>query len=307
MSVATRLRGRSRDHGDRLVRALTDADLPEALALCERDPVSSLLAHERLIDAAAVGLDRIAATVWGYPGNGPLTALCWAGANIVPVVPEPDERVAKAFATALTGDVLRSSSVVGPAETVMAMWDHLSPVWGPARDVRPCQPLLAMSQAAAVAPDQGVRRSRPADLERLVPACIAMFTEEVGYSPVPAPRPGMAYDPGSSYARRVAWLVAAGRSFSLWSPPEGGDGSEVVFKAEIGSATAAVAQLQGVWVNPDHRGRGIAAPAVAAVVNSALTRWPTVSLYVNDFNERALRTYAAVGFERHGTFATVLF
>ena len=33
---------------------------------------------------------------------------------------------------------------------------------------------------------------------------------------------------------------------------------------------------------------------------------PVVSLYVNDFNTRALATYRRVGFERVGTFATVL-
>ena len=31
-----------------------------------------------------------------------------------------------------------------------------------------------------------------------------------------------------------------------------------------------------------------------------------VSLYVNDYNVRALATYRRVGFERVGTFATVL-
>jgi predicted GNAT family acetyltransferase len=34
---------------------------------------------------------------------------------------------------------------------------------------------------------------------------------------------------------------------------------------------------------------------------------PTVSLYVNDYNVRAVRTYERVGFRTVGTFATVLF
>jgi predicted GNAT family acetyltransferase len=34
---------------------------------------------------------------------------------------------------------------------------------------------------------------------------------------------------------------------------------------------------------------------------------PVVSLYVNSFNTAARKCYARVGFERHGTFATVLF
>jgi predicted GNAT family acetyltransferase len=34
---------------------------------------------------------------------------------------------------------------------------------------------------------------------------------------------------------------------------------------------------------------------------------PTVSLYANHYNERALAAYRAVGFRRVGTYATVLF
>jgi predicted GNAT family acetyltransferase len=34
---------------------------------------------------------------------------------------------------------------------------------------------------------------------------------------------------------------------------------------------------------------------------------PTVSLYVNDFNAPAIAAYDAVGFERVGMFATVMF
>jgi len=82
----------------------------------------------------------------------------------------------------------------------------------------------------------------------------------------------------------------------------------VVFKAELGSVTPDAVQIQGVWVNPACRGQGIAAPAMAAVVAQAQAEIaPTASLYVNDFNERALRVYRKVGFTQVGTYATVLF
>jgi len=47
---------------------------------------------------------------------------------------------------------------------------------------------------------------------------------------------------------------------------------------------------------------------MAAVVQIVRSRFaPAVSLYVNDFNVRAVRTYERVGFRQVGTFATVLF
>jgi predicted GNAT family acetyltransferase len=69
-----------------------------------------------------------------------------------------------------------------------------------------------------------------------------------------------------------------------------------------------VAQVQGVWVEPAQRGRGLAAPGVAAVVRATRREVaPVVSLYVNSYNAPALATYRRVGFEQVGTFATVLF
>ena len=76
----------------------------------------------------------------------------------------------------------------------------------------------------------------------------------------------------------------------------------MVFKAEVGSLSRSVALIQGVWVHPELRGRGLAAPAMAAVVRSIqhdLRRTP--SLYVNQYNHAALRTYSRIGFTQIGT------
>ena len=61
-------------------------------------------------------------------------------------------------------------------------------------------------------------------------------------------------------------------------------------------------------MSPRHRGQGLAAPGMAAVVNLVHTEYaPVASLYVNSYNTRALAVYHRVGFSQVGTFATVLF
>jgi predicted GNAT family acetyltransferase len=66
--------------------------------------------------------------------------------------------------------------------------------------------------------------------------------------------------------------------------------------------------VQGVWVHPAHRGRGLGSAGTAAVVTEALRSVaPVVSLYVNDYNLPARRAYRRVGFENVGTFSSVLF
>jgi predicted GNAT family acetyltransferase len=274
------------------VRVLSDRDVPEALALCDRDPVANVFVASRI---GAVGLDswRLGAEVWGHVIDGKVEAMCFAGANLVPVQADPE--AAKAFAGRARRSGRRCSSIVGPAEAVEVMWRALEPAWGPARDVRIRQPLMAIDDDPAVPPDESVRLVRPQELDILLPACVAMFTEEVGVSP-------SAGDGGILYRARVAELIGQGRSFARIE-----DGV-VVFKAEIGAATATACQVQGVWVNPDRRGHGLGTAGTAAVVELARRQIaPIVSLYVNDYNEAARRAYARVGFHEVGMFASVLF
>jgi uncharacterized protein len=274
------------------VRVLSDRDVPEALAVCSRDPVANVFVASRI---SAVGLDswRLGAEVWGHMVDGRVDSLCFAGANLVPV--QADDEAAKAFAGRARRSGRRCSSIVGPAEAVETMWRALEPIWGPARDVRLRQPLMSIETGPVVPSDPGVRQVRPGELDVLLPACIAMFTEEVGVSPA-------AGDGGVLYRARVAELISQGRSFARIE-----DGA-VVFKAEIGAATTDACQVQGVWVDPDRRGQGLGSAGTAAVVELARRQIaPIVSLYVNDYNAAARRAYTRVGFHEVGVFASVLF
>jgi predicted GNAT family acetyltransferase len=244
---------------------------------------------------AAAGLDswRLGAEVWGYGERGRLDALCYAGANLVPV--QASEAAVRAFAERARRQGRRCSSIVGEATAVGLLWQLLRPSWGPAREVRARQPLLVLAGPPAVAPDPAVRPVRPAELDLLLPACIAMFTEEVGVSPLLG-------DGGALYRARVAELIAQGRAFARI------EAGRVLFKAEIGAATSASCQVQGVWVDPALRGQGLGTAGTAAVVDLARGGTaPSVSLYVNDFNTAARRSYEKVGFAQAGVFASVLF
>ncbi|MCA5893230.1 GNAT family N-acetyltransferase [Isoptericola sp. NEAU-Y5] len=304
---AVRPRARTGDlprRGAPRARVLTSDDVAEAQRLCALDPVGSALAAARLDVAAAAGFGAAGGQAWGFPEEGPLAAICWSGANLVPVVPptltgaDAEDAVA-AFARLARVQGRRSSSIVGDQAWALALWDELSRTWPAAREVRASQPSLAIDRAPDVDPDPAVRRAGIGEIDVMLPACVRMFAEEVGYAPVATP--------GSAYALRVRSLVAEGRSFVRIDPGPGG-APVVAFKAELGAVAGGVAQVQGVWVDPTLRGRGLAAPGMAAlVVATRRDVAPVVSLYVNSFNAPALATYRRVGFEQVGTFATVLF
>ena len=273
-------------------RVLDSRDLAEVQELLTRDPVADCFLASRV---AAAGLDswRLGAEVWGYGERGRLEALCYSGANLVPAQAGPD--AVRAFADRARRQGRRCSSIVGRSEAVDHLWRLLEPSWGRARDVRSGQPLLALDGPPQADPDPQVRLVRPEEVDVLLPACVAMFTEEIGVSPLLG-------DGGALYRARVQELIGQARA---WARIEGG---AVLFKAEVGAATDAVCQVQGVWVHPALRGRGLSVSGVAAVAQAAQRDVaPVVSLYVNDYNTAARRAYERVGFRQVGLFTSVLF
>jgi len=273
-------------------RVLDDRDRDEVLELLDTDPITNVFVAARV---RTVGLNpaRLGGQMWGYGPRGRLVSLCYAGANMVPVNATP--KAVQAFAERARRQGRRCSSIVGPSEAVRQLWERLEPHWGKARAIRWVQPVMATSSAPPVKPDPRVRRVRPEELPILLPACIAMFTEEIGVPPDNG-------DGGALYRSRVAELIRIGRSYARI------DDGKVVFKAEIGAVTPHACQIQGVWVHPEMRGRGHAVAGMAAVVEEALKHFaPVVTLYVNDFNLPARAAYRKVGFKEVGTFTSVLF
>lgn len=274
-------------------------DLADVRRIVDADPVANVFLDSRI---AAVGLDRwrLGAQVWGYPDVGPLQAVCYAGANLLPLLDagtgaeySPDDAAA-AFADRALSRGRRCLSIVGSRTSVVPVWARLEPAWGPARDVRDHQPYLVLDTEPEIAADPHVRAVRLDELDLLYPASVAMFTEEVGVSPELS-------DGGVAYRSSVAELVRSGRAFARI------EGGQVVFKAEVGVVSPRVCQVQGVWVAPRWRGRGLAAPGMAAVARLARARCaPVVTLYVNDYNDRARRAYSEVGFREHATYMSVL-
>ncbi|MFC9517171.1 GNAT family N-acetyltransferase [Nocardiaceae bacterium NPDC056970] len=269
-------------------RQLGGRDTAQVLRVLEADPVAACMVAARVQQS---GLDPRALQGEMWSRGGPNESLCFAGANLVPLLGDTDDL--RSFADRATRFPRMCSSIVGRASLALPLWEMLESEWGPAREIRSDQPLLALHGDSAVRPDPRVRQVRMDELESYLPAAIAMFIEEVGIDP-------RANDGGRNYRRRVANLIASGRA---WARFENG---EVLYKAEVGSMSASVGQIQGVWVTPSRRGEGIGAAGTAAVAAAVTALGRVPSLYVNAYNERARRTYATVGFTQVATFATIL-
>ncbi len=309
MAIWPEVWGTRRSQGRSSAHALTlgPQHADQVLDLCAADPAATVFVASRIRE----GVLRVRGQAVGWMVDGRLEALVLCGANVVPV--GLDERSATALADHVTSRRAASSSVFGSLADVELLWDRLKPLWGPARDERLDQWSMVTStrpSTLGLTLDPRVRPARPQELDAVYPAGAAMFTEEIGYPPYSGSP--------AHYRAGFAQLIAQERTFVVT------EGTEVVFKADVGSVALGVAQVQGVWTHPRWRGRGLATGAMAGVVEHLLehglplpagsphgapgAREPigTVHLYVNDYNVAAHTVYRRIGMRRVGTFATVI-
>ena len=273
------------------VRTLGRADLEQVHELLDRQPLIDMFLRHR-VDSTRLDRRWFGAELWGYFEQGRLVSLLHVGANVVPAQATP--AAIEAFGRRLLDHGHKPSSLVGPASAVLPLWEIVEPHWGPARSPRPVQPFMVLEHDSDLQLDPRVRPVTIDQVDALYPACVAMFTEEVGVHPESVGSPG-------GYRARVTQLVSMGWSWAII------EDDTVLFKTEVGAATDRGCQLQGVWVHPDLRGTGLAAPALASVVRQVRRAVaPSVTLYVNDHNIAARRAYQRVGFREVETFASIL-
>lgn len=285
---------------DGSLRVLDDDDLPEFTALIERDPLANLFVASRV---SIFGLfpQSLNCAVYGYYAAGELVAACHVGTNLVIV--GDHAQAMKAFCAAI-GPRRSVASIVGPCAATHELYGRLCDQWGESwkkpREFREHQPLMVIRKPPLISGDTRVRRMDTIYSEAYTRAAVAMYTEEVGITPI---------DGSNIYQRYVRMLIQTGRALGAVVPRSGESDScdRVWFKSDIGSSWRSCCQIQGVWLDPVLRGRGLAAPAMAQVVILSQQHFSQVSLYVNDFNTRARKLYAEVGFTTVGELATVLY
>ncbi len=259
------------------VAALKEPGFDEVLAFCAEDPVERVFLEE----AARRGFGRFTA----LSGNGGVTALCHAGANLV-----PSGKGCSAFAE--IAESSRARMIIGEQAAVSELWAASSPQLPSPREDRPGQPVYVLDEAPAPG-ETGLRAADADDFELLLPACAAAHLEEIGIDPLQR-------DP-ESFRWRTRAQIDEGRSW-LWT-----DGGTILFKAEASAWTPHAVQLQQVWVDPEARGNGYAQRGLRDLCRVLLSRAPTVCLFVRRDNAPAIRVYEAIGMRHTISYRSLIF
>lgn len=152
--------------------------------------------------------------------------------------------------------------------------------------------LLEQQSPDAVAHEgePGLRVATLDDLSHIARINAAMLLECSGVDPLQT-------DP-DGFRRRVRRRIEQGRVWVLT------EDDRLIFKAEVIADTPKVIYLEGLYVNPEERGKGHALRCTAQLCRNLLERAMSVCLLVEEGNERAQRLYHRAGFQFQSCYHT---
>jgi predicted GNAT family acetyltransferase len=272
------------------MRRLDDGDRRATIAFLEERPYENVfLLHAILYAGAAI---RSSVHVAVEDDDRSIAGVAFFGRQIVIAAPGPD--AIEAFA-AFGATHRRERMIVGPLAQVARFWELLGPHHPPARIVRERQPLLAVTPGSLMGESSAVRVRRAGvdDCDEVTVNSAQMILGELGYDP--RDRSPGDFEAGVAHMiERGAWWV-------------GEDREGICFYLNVGPHSDQTAQLQGIYTPPHRRGAGLATAALTGICRRLFEEYPTLSLFVNDFNAPALRLYERTGFEEVGAFRSILF
>ncbi len=272
---------------------LRPVDAEAARELLERGPdgrrdLAGVLAHQFPLQALDRGeLDRL--MVW--PVERPVGVLYAAGSGTI--MPAGDPRAAPALAE-VAGD-LGWRVLVGPSELGEALLAEVGRGLFRRRPRAREQRFMVCTEVIDLPAPPGLRPADQRDLDVLVDLACRLHVEDAMGPPIPESARG-------SVRARLRDSVAGGDTWVV------ADRGRVVAKVDVSlRSRTRGAQIAGVYVSEEARGRGIATRAVGAVAAGLLRQGlPGVTLHVRADNAAAIAAYRRAGFVDRGRWTLAL-
>ena len=225
--------------------------------------------------------------------NGHLLGATLTAGRVLVFIATRDTAAAEQLARFLLESDESFYVVVGPARGVDAFWQVLDARGRIAR-LRQSQVVLTVDEPKLARHGAGgLRLATDDDLEMLLRATLDMHAHETEEMPRP--------NELATFRRTIEYQIASKKIF-VWidgSPPS------LRFKASVSAYCAEGAQVEGVWVPPEHRRRQYGLRSLSLLCQWLLQEVDVVSLYVNRKNEGALSLYRSLGFAPVMSFKTV--
>lgn len=200
------------------------------------------------------------------------------------------EAALAAFAR-LTQDCPSAHMILGEQDKVETFWRYFAQTGRTQRRV--CREVLLERQLPidAFEPVSGLRQATPNDLPRVLPVNAQMVLEESGVNPLET-------DP-TGFQERWLRRIEQGRVW-LWT-----ENGRLIFSANIMSEAPDVSYLEGIYVNPDERGKGYGLRCLSQLSSRLLESTRSLCLFVNEQNRGAQDFYRRAGYIVCGLYDTI--
>jgi len=176
-------------------------------------------------------------------------------------------------------------------EMIERFWKFYAPNGQPKR--RLCREVLFELTEQSAQSDEiaNLRLAQVSDLPLVVPVHATMAFEESGVNP-------LEIDP-DGFRERCRRRIEKGRTWVLVAQ------DQLIFKADIISDTSEVVYLEGVYVDPEQRGKGLGSKCLMQLTQTLLNRSTSVSVLVNQERRQAQEFYKKLGFVSRGLYDTI--
>jgi hypothetical protein len=185
----------------------------------------------------------------------------------------------------------RLHMILGEQDEVEQFWNHYA---DEGQEMRlACREMLfELRQSMQVREEvEGLRRANLGDLDLIAPVQAAMAEFESGINP-------LEIDP-EGFRARCARRIEMGR---VWVLEQDG---KLIFKADVQADTPEVIYLEGVWVSPTERGKGIGRKCMRQLCRDLLTRTRSICVLVNEESVRAHTFYRMCNFKMRSVYDTI--
>ncbi len=196
----------------------------------------------------------------------------------------------EAFAR-LSQECRSAHMLLGEQEEVQTFWDCYGD--GGQAERLYCRELLFEQRCPVGVRDAvpGLRLATLDDLDLVVPAHAQTAFYESGIDPLKENPEG--------FRKRCARRIEQGQTW-VWV-----EDGRLMFKAEVLTNTPEVAYLEGVWVDPAERGKGVGLRCMSQLNRELLSQTASVCLLVNERSQAAQRFYKKAGYKFISHYDTI--
>jgi len=183
--------------------------------------------------------------------------------------------------------------LMGEHDAVQRFWSYYAKQGEEPRQVCPVLFLHRSEQFEQQRDVPGLRLAVPEDLELVVRAQAAMAFETSGVDPLKKDPVGFR----QRYLRRIdknrVWVLMKG--------------PRLIFKLDVITDTPDATYIEGVYVSPEERGKGLGQSCLNAVGHNLRERTKAIYLFVENENTRTTAFYLRLGFNVAGNYDLLYF